>query len=73
MTEITTHPGSCCETPKQHTRMRFAPLTWLGLSRQRRGLTRLTEHQLRDIGLTREQAEAEAQKPFWDVPLHWRN
>jgi uncharacterized protein YjiS (DUF1127 family) len=27
---------------------------------------------LADIGLTAEQAQIEAQKPFWDVPRNWR-
>jgi uncharacterized protein YjiS (DUF1127 family) len=32
---------------------------------QRRTLRDLDEHLLRDIGVTREQAEGEARKPFW--------
>jgi uncharacterized protein YjiS (DUF1127 family) len=32
---------------------------------QRRTLRDLDEHLLRDIGVTREQAEGEAHKPFW--------
>ena len=39
---------------------------WAERSRQRRTLLELDEHRLRDIGLTREQAEAEARRPFWD-------
>jgi uncharacterized protein YjiS (DUF1127 family) len=41
------------------------------LARSRRGLRRLDDHLLRDIGLTRDQAEAEATLPAWDVPPHW--
>ena len=33
--------------------------------RQRQDLTALDDHMLRDIGITRLQAEAEATKPFW--------
>jgi uncharacterized protein YjiS (DUF1127 family) len=33
--------------------------------RQRRILLELDERLLRDIGVTREQAEREARKPFW--------
>jgi uncharacterized protein YjiS (DUF1127 family) len=33
--------------------------------RQRQQLRQLDDHQLRDIGLTREQAEREADRPFW--------
>jgi uncharacterized protein YjiS (DUF1127 family) len=32
---------------------------------QRRTLLELDEHLLRDIGITRRQAEQEARKPFW--------
>jgi uncharacterized protein YjiS (DUF1127 family) len=34
-------------------------------SRQRRALTQLDDHALKDIGVTRRQATAEAAKPFW--------
>ena len=39
---------------------------WAERSHQRRELLELDEHRLRDISLTREQAEAEARRPFWD-------
>jgi uncharacterized protein YjiS (DUF1127 family) len=38
---------------------------WLERSRQRRALAELNDHMLRDIGLTRADAWAEAEKPFW--------
>ena len=34
-------------------------------SAQRRALAELDSHRLRDIGRTREEAQAEAGKPFW--------
>ena len=34
--------------------------------RQRRMLVELSDHMLSDIGVTREQAEREAAKPFWE-------
>jgi uncharacterized protein YjiS (DUF1127 family) len=40
-------------------------LTWLERSRQRRRLGELSDHMLRDIGLTRADAWSEAEKPFW--------
>jgi uncharacterized protein YjiS (DUF1127 family) len=40
-------------------------LTWTDRARQRRQLTALSDHMLRDIGLTRADAWAEADKPFW--------
>lgn len=41
------------------------------LLRSRRQLARLDDHLLRDIGLTRHDAEAEAALPPWDAPPHW--
>jgi uncharacterized protein YjiS (DUF1127 family) len=38
---------------------------WLDRSRQRRRLGELDDRMLRDIGLTRADAWAEAEKPFW--------
>jgi uncharacterized protein YjiS (DUF1127 family) len=40
-------------------------LTWLERARQRRDLRELNDHMLRDIGLTRADAWAESEKPFW--------
>ena len=42
------------------------------LARSRRSLSRLDDHLLRDIGLTRAQALAEAERGIWDAPSHWR-
>ena len=42
------------------------------LHRQQQALLRLDAHMLNDIGLTRSQAEAEANQPVWDAPTHWR-
>ena len=51
------------------------PLRWisvagqvLGVIRQRRQLATLSNSQLADIGITREQAQTEAARPFWDLP-----
>ncbi|PJE34807.1 hypothetical protein CVM52_20375 [Pseudooceanicola lipolyticus] len=40
--------------------------------RQRQALKQLDSAALRDLGLTREQAEAEARRGFWDAPVNWR-
>ena len=40
-------------------------LTWLDRARQRRQLCELSDHMLRDIGLTRADVWAEVAKPFW--------
>lgn len=35
--------------------------------RQRRCLAGLSDHQLNDIGVSREEAEKEAKRPIWDA------
>jgi uncharacterized protein YjiS (DUF1127 family) len=40
-------------------------LVWSERARQRRELLRFDDHLLRDVGLTRAEALAEAAKPFW--------
>jgi uncharacterized protein YjiS (DUF1127 family) len=40
-------------------------LVWTDRARQRRQLAALSDHMLRDIGLTRADAWAEVDKPFW--------
>ncbi|MEM7620443.1 MAG: DUF1127 domain-containing protein [Pseudomonadota bacterium] len=39
------------------------------IARQRHHLLNLEEHQLRDIGLTKDQVARETQRSFWDVPV----
>jgi uncharacterized protein YjiS (DUF1127 family) len=39
--------------------------TWISRSRQRKQLAKLDDRLLKDIGLTRSQAEIEISKPFW--------
>jgi len=40
--------------------------TWIEVSRQRRELAGLSDQILKDIGLSRVDAEQEAKRPFWD-------
>jgi uncharacterized protein YjiS (DUF1127 family) len=40
---------------------------WRERARSRRDLMRLSEYQLKDIGLSRQDAEQEWQKPFWQA------
>ncbi len=40
-------------------------LDWDLRIRTRRALTRLTDAELNDIGLTRDDADTEARRPFW--------
>jgi uncharacterized protein YjiS (DUF1127 family) len=39
---------------------------------QRKALKSLDSAGLRDIGVTRAQAQAEANRPIWDAPESWR-
>ena len=47
-------------------------LTLLSLRRSRTDLAHLSDDQLRDIGLTRDQVADEIARPIWDVPTNWR-
>jgi uncharacterized protein YjiS (DUF1127 family) len=41
--------------------------TWLQRSSQRRALAELDDRMLRDIGVTRSQANRETERPFWSA------
>ncbi|WP_037308238.1 DUF1127 domain-containing protein [Ruegeria halocynthiae] len=43
----------------------------ISLNRQRRTLARLDDRALEDIGVTRRQAQKEAERPVWDAPQFW--
>ena len=43
----------------------------VGLHRSRRQLSALDDHMLADIGVTRQDAMAEAERPVWDAQDHW--
>lgn len=47
--------------------LKFANMVvrWSDRSKQRGSLRQLSDHHLADIGITRDQAEAEANKRFW--------
>lgn len=47
-------------------------LTAFDVRKTRIDLSRLTDEQLADVGLTREEVEAELARPIWDAPAHWR-
>ena len=44
----------------------------LSLHRQRQALNDLDPHLLKDIGVSRDAAKAEARRVPWDVPSNWR-
>lgn len=45
--------------------------TALSISRERRALESLDDHLLRDIGVSRTDAEKETKRPVWDAPNRW--
>ena len=47
-------------------------MTLFDAHKSRIDLDRLTDEQLRDIGLTRQDVAEEMSRPIWDVPRHWR-
>lgn len=51
------------DLPKTGALLRFK--TWAASARTRRHLSKLDAHLLRDIGLTPEDAQVEASRPFW--------
>jgi uncharacterized protein YjiS (DUF1127 family) len=48
-------------------RMAEAAFAWHERARQRHALMQLSDHMLRDIGISRAEAVGEAGKPFWRV------
>ena len=42
----------------------------LAIWKQRNDLRHLSDRALADIGVTRQQAQAEARRPLWDVPTN---
>ena len=68
MTILTTaRPAVSYTTPSMLT----AILRMFALRRQRGALSRMDADQLRDIGVSRTEAQAEALRPMWDVPTNW--
>lgn len=59
-------------TPTQTRVSRFGLDRLLNVWRQRQTLRTLDADALRDIGLTRAQADAESRRSFWDAPESWR-
>jgi uncharacterized protein YjiS (DUF1127 family) len=67
---ISTHVGRPRPiAPKQSRRLRLGLLAllelWSERRRQRRALLELSDHVLKDIGISRSEALQEGRKPFW--------
>ncbi len=71
-TRIHHAPLALAKKPLRRPRM-SSLMSLLGLARQRRALAELDSKALNDIGLTREAALREAERPIWDVPTYWSN
>ncbi len=69
MAILTLSRSSC--RPVYPGRVSFFSL--MSLARQRRALASLTQAQLDDLGLTRDQAMGESRRPFWDIPIQWNS
>lgn len=65
-------PTHALSTRTRSPQWRFGILDMIGLWRQRRALASLDPERLDDVGITPGAARAEASRPFWDVPNHWR-
>ncbi|MGC1502795.1 MAG: DUF1127 domain-containing protein [Sulfitobacter sp.] len=59
--------ASCPSNPGLVARI-FAAIALL---RSRRQLADLDQHRLDDLGISAKAAQAEANRPIWDVPAHW--
>jgi uncharacterized protein YjiS (DUF1127 family) len=71
MTDMTCNTACApAQTPRPVTG--FSVRQSLSVWRERRALRGLDAAQLRDLGLSRRQAHAEAARPIWDVPAYWR-
>lgn len=55
------------QRPAHGTTRRLPLILWVQRARQRRVLREMEDWQLADIGISREQAEREAAKPFWQA------
>ncbi len=59
--------GNCATAIETSINNRSVEIEWRReRQRTRKQLLKLSEHQLRDIGISREEAEAEARRDFWD-------
>ena len=69
---MTARTASRCDSARTAPRRGWSLLGRIALWRSRRALLSLDDHMLDDIGLTADEARAEARRPVWDAPRSWR-
>ena len=67
MTDFTSSSALARPAPRK-----IGLMGYIDLYRQRRALAALDETRLADLGLGRQEAEAEAKRPVWDAPTYWK-
>ncbi len=65
-------PTAACPTITPHVSVFATVLRFHDVWRQRQALKSLDAAALSDIGVTRLQAKAEADRTIWDAPESWR-
>lgn len=70
----TCQPTSCLQPVARPARSGLMQrmLAAIAIRRSRARLLDLDDRILRDIGVSRHDAEAEARRPLWDAPDHWK-
>jgi uncharacterized protein YjiS (DUF1127 family) len=63
-----TLPSARHKKPRARLGLRSAIALW----RSRKQLSGLSDAQLRDAGITPDQARTEAARPLWDAPASWK-
>ncbi|MEE9428774.1 MAG: DUF1127 domain-containing protein [Paracoccaceae bacterium] len=69
-TQACTETAAKEQRPGKFSFLRLIP-KFDAIYRQRLDLRGLSDTALKDIGITRSQANAEASRPSWDAPSHW--
>lgn len=73
ITSTANFAGSTCHIPHAPRTKRPTLMMMIATARQRFALSKLDAQQLADLGLSRDEIQAEIRKPFWDVPAHLLN
>ena len=71
MTYATASRPACCPPHTEKLSLFSRLRLYMAVRRQRDHLAALDDRALKDIGLTRAEAETEADRGFWSAPDHW--